>query len=570
MRKILRINLDKKTFEMESMPAQYAKLGGRGLSSTIICTEVPPKSDPLGKENKLVLAPGILAGTKVTCSGRLSIGLKSPLTNTVKEANAGGELAGQIVKLGIHTVIIEGTAAELTLLKIDKTGVTFESATSLQGVGNYECLETLKKKHGEKSGVISIGPAGEMKLTAAAIAVSTKDEHLRFAARGGVGAVMGAKNLKAILVNDEGGKAVEIADKNALKESAKALSKGILSHPLAEGLKALGSPLLLNMIDAMGALSTKNFSQGRFEKAGQISGETLVGLTSTRPNSKPAHACMSGCVIQCSNVLTDEKGELICSSIEFETLALLGSNCMIDDLEKIVELNRVCNDIGLDTMDVGGALGVAMEEGVLPWGDADSALALLNEIKTGGEKGIMIGNGAQFTGNKLGAKRIPTVKGQSLAAYDPRALKGTGTTYATSTMGADHTCGNALPSPTMPDYDPVAPTGQADISRFLQGYFAAIDSLGMCLFASLPLLDIPDVKQLLIDCTAAVLGEKLDENYLEQLGESVVKVERGFNLNAGFASIDDRLPDFFTKEKLPGADTTFDVSEAELDSVHTG
>ncbi len=568
MRKILRINLDNQTSELESMPADYAKLGGRGLSSTIISREVPPKADPLGKDNKIVLAPGILAGTKVTCTGRLSIGMKSPLTNTVKEANAGGELANQIAKLGIHAVIIEGTASSPTLLKIGNKGVEFESAENLKGVGTYECLEILKKQFGDKCGVISIGPAGEMKLKAAAIAVSTKDEHLRFAARGGVGAVMGAKNLKAVIVDEKGSKAVEVADKKALNESAKALSKGILSHPLSEGLKALGSPLLVNMIDSMGALSTKNFSQGRFDKANDISGETLVGLTSTRPNSKPAHACMTGCVIQCSNVLTDEKGELICSSIEFETLGLLGSNCLIDDVEKVAELNRVCNDLGLDTMDVGGALGVAMDEGVIPWGDADAALALLNEIPDGGEKGVMIGHGAQFTGEKLGAKRVPTVKGQALAAYDPRALKGTGTTYATATMGADHTCGNALPSPTMPDYSPVSPTGQADISRFLQGYFAAVDSLGLCLFASLPLLDIPEVKQHLIDCTAAVLGEELSEQYIEELGGEVVKAERGFNLSAGFTKIDDRLPDFFTKEVLPGLDTTFDVSEDDLDSVH--
>ncbi len=568
MRKILRINLDNETYEMESMPIEYAKLGGRGLSSTIISAEVPPKSDPLSKENKIVLAPGILAGTKITCSGRLSIGMKSPLTNTIKEANAGGELAGQIVKLGIHAVIIEGSASSLTLLKIDKKGVTFSSAEELKGAGNYACLETLKKEHGDKCGVISIGPAGEMKLTAAAIATSTKDSHLRFAARGGVGAVMGSKNLKAIVVNDAGGSAVTIADKKALTESIKAFSKGLLSHPLSEGLKALGTPLLVNVVDSVSALSTKNFSQGRFEKAGQISGETLVGLTSTRPNSQPSHACMSGCVIQCSNVLTDEKGDLICSSIEFETIALLGSNCMIDNIEMVVEMNRACNDIGLDTMEVGAALAVAMEEGVLPWGDAETALSLINEIRTGGEKGIMLGNGVQFTGEKLGAKRIPAVKRQCLSGYDPRALKGTGTTYATATMGADHTCGNALPGPGMPDYNPVASTGQADISRFLQGYFAAIDSLGLCLFASLPMLDIPEVKQLLIDCTSAVLGEKLDEQYMEQLGGAIVSTERGFNLNAGFTSIDDRLPEFFTKEKLPGIDTTFDVSNEDLDSVH--
>jgi len=568
MKKILRINLEKSTQQLESVPENYAGLGGRALSSKIIGAEVAPQCDPLAAENKLVLAPGLLAGTTVLCSGRLSIGTKSPLTDGIKEANAGGALAGQLAKLGLQAIIIEGRAGKSTVLKIDKKGVTFKAAGTLKGKGVYHCLDALKTEYGEDVGIIAIGPAGEMKLKAAAIAVSTRDFHPRFAARGGVGAVMGAKNLKAIVVEDVKGGKVDVADKTRLNEAAKALSKGVMSHPLMGALKDLGTPVLVNMINSMGALCTQNFSQGKFEGAAKISGETLAGLTNQRPNSKPAHACMKGCTVQCSNILTDEKGKLICASIEFETLALIGSNCMIDDIEMVAKINYACNDVGLDTMDIGGALAVAMEGGMLAWGDGKAVRNLVKSIPKGDEKALMIGNGRQFTGEKLGVKRIPTVKRQCLAAYDPRGLKGTGVTYATAPMGADHTCGNVLPSPTQPDYNPQAATGQAGPSQFLQKYFAAIDSLGLCLFPSLAILDIPELMPHLVGCVSAVTGHSLPENYVDQLGLSVNRTERTFNRAAGFTRVDDRLPDFFVKEKLPGLETTFDVSTAELDSVH--
>ncbi len=568
MKKILRINLSTQAFNFEEVSPQYSQLGGRGLSSSIVSAEVPAKCDALGENNKIVLAPGILSGTNVICSGRLSIGTKSPLTDTIKESNAGGAVAAQLARLGFHAVIIEGCASESTLMAITKDGVTFNQAASLQTKGNYECLEILRKEHGDDVGIISIGPAGEMQLKASAIAVSTRDHHLRFAARGGVGAVMGSKNLKAIVINDAGGPGVTPANKAQLDEAAAALAKGVLSHPLIGGLKGLGTPVLVNMINSTGALPTKNFSQGTFESAEKLSGEHLAEIIAKRPNAKASHACMKGCVIHCSNVLTDEKGDLVCASIEYETLALLGSNCMIGDVEDVARLNHACNDLGLDTMDVGGAIAVAMEAGKIPWGDTEAALALINSIYDGQTAGKMIGNGAQFTGETLGVKRIPTVKKQCLSGYDPRVLKGTGVTYATSPMGADHTCGNALPSPANPDYNPGASTGQAPVSKFLQGYFAAIDSLGLCLFASLPILDIPELKQHIIDCASAVLGQELDEQYVEQLGESVNQTERKFNTEAGFTKDDDRLPEFFTKEPLPDNNAIFDVSEEELDSVY--
>jgi len=233
----------------------------------------------------------------------------------------------------------------------------------------------------------------------------------------------------------------------------------------------------------------------------------------------------------------------------------------------IAKINRACNDIGVDTMDVGAAISLAMEADILKMGDAEGALALVNEIREGSDNGLMIGNGCQVTGDTLGSKRIPCVKGQALAAYDPRGLKGTGTTYATSAMGADHTVGNAIPNP-LSQYDPSSPDGQAEMSSFLQIYHAAIDSLGLCLFASLPALDFADLQGHIVQSVAAIAGETPDVDYIKQLGIATLKAEREFNTKAGFTKEDDRLPQFFKEEPLLPSGNVFDVSDENLDKVN--
>lgn len=567
MKRLLRIDLSNSQWKYEDVPAAYANLGGRGLTSKIVSEEVPPKCDPLGKENKLVFAPGILAATAAPNNSRLSVGGKSPLTGTIKEANAGGAAAQKLARLRIQGIVIEGAAPAMTVVKVTKDGVTFIPGEAFKGMGNYGLIEKVRADHGESVAIISIGPGGERLLKAASVSVTSPDFKIRMASRGGMGAVMGSKNLKAVIVDDSGAPGVEAADAAKLKEAAADLTKGILAHPLMEGLKVLGTPLLVNMINGAGCLPTKNYSMGQFEGAATISGEYMAESQSKRPNSQATHRCMTGCVISCSNVYTDENGKEIVSGLEYETLGLMGSNCMISSLDDIARMNRLCNDLGLDTMDVGAALAVAMEAGLLPWGDGKAAYGLIEEAGRGTERGLMIANGCLFTGNKLDVKRIPTVKGQSLAAYDPRVLKGTGVTYATCPMGADHTAGNALPSPTNPEYNPAAPTGQGPVSAFLQWYFAAIDSLGLCLFASLPLLDTPDLMKHLIACATAVTGETPDENYLMNLGVSVLTSEKRFNELAGFTPKDDRLPKFFAHEQLPPSGLVFDVPEEEIDSA---
>ena len=566
--KVLRVNLTKGDMVFEDVKPEYKALGGRGLTSKIIADEVDPGCDSLGQGNKLIFAPGIMAGTVFPNNGRLSVGAKSPLTGTIKESNMGGAVGQYLAKLGIKAIIVEGVSDSFVYLKVSKEGVEIIQADGLVGRGNLDTIEILKKKYGEKNSILSIGQAGEKGLLASAISGTTPDFFPRMAARGGLGAVMGSKKLKAVVIDGSGTDGIEIADPDGLKAASKALSKGIMQHPLIPAFENLGTAFLVNMINELGALPTKNFSRGRFDGAAKISGEHMAEVLSKRPNAKMKHRCMAGCLLSCSNVYTNEAGVVVTSGLEYETLGLVGSNCMIDDLDIIAEIDKLCDDYGVDTMDVGDALAVAMEAGRIPWGDGKAALQWVKEIGTEGENGKLIGNGCRVTGETLGVKRIPVVKGQSISSYDPRVLKGTGVTYASSTMGADHTCGNALPSPANPDYNPSAPTGQGPVSKFLQAFFAAIDSLGMCLFASLPMLDMPELQKDLVAAVSAKLGESLSEDYLMELGTMVMRVERAFNEAAGFSEKDDRLPDFFYEEKLDTNGSVFDVPQEEIDAVY--
>lgn len=569
MAKLLRINLSTLTATAEEVPEAYRKFGGRGLTSCIVEKEVPATCDPLGAENKLVFAPGILGGTSVPCSGRLSVGAKSPMTKGIKEANTGGAMAQALAKLGFKAVVFEGRAQKPTSVRLSKDGAAFADASNLAGLGSYAILDQLRKENGEKVCFAWTGPAGDMKLTAASIMFTTPDSHIRVAARGGIGAVMGSKNLKSVVVDDAGASPVEIKDRDKLKKNVSAITKVVLANHFAQGLRTMGTPQIVMSTQTAGALPTKNFSMGQFDGAETLSGEYMEQLLKRRPNAETVHHCMTGCILSCSNVYTDEKGEFIVSGIEYETIALIGSNCLISDLDMVARINRACNDAGVDTMDIGSALAVAMEGGLLKWGDGAAALKLVEEIIQGTENGKMIGSGVKVTGEKLGVKRVPHVKGQGLSGYDPRILKGTGVTFATSPQGADHTAGIVLPGPHDPTYVPVDSTGQAKRSRFMQTWMAMVDSMGLCMMLGMPIMEEgKGLDQNLINCVSALTGEELGANYLLELGAEVLRIETKFNKAAGLTSADDRLPKFFSEEKFgPGA-LVFDVSAEEIDTVH--
>ena len=567
MTDLLNVDLTRGVVAREPLDADHEYLGGHALTSAIVDRDVHPEADPLGPGNVLVFAAGIFAGTSVPNGGRLSVGGKSPLTGGIKEANSGGSAARTLAELGLRGMRVSGQAGELSVLVVTADGGKLIPAPELKGLGSFETVDRLWAQYGDDVSLICTGPAGEMGVRASAVLVTTSDHHMRAAARGGLGAVMGSKNLKAILIDGAGGPGVKVADPVALKEASKALAQGIHAHPAMAALEALGSAFLVNVTQSMGCLATKNFSAGAWESAPAITGERMAEIISARPKGTTKHSCMKGCIINCSQVYTDDEGEVITSGIEFETLGLIGSNCQIDDLDAIARLDHLCDDLGLDTMEVGAAMGVAMEGGLLEWGDGEGAYALLSRLVDGDESARMLADGCVATGRRLGVKRVPAVKGQSFAAYDPRVLKGTGTTYITSPQGADHTCGNALPSPANPGYDAGSAEGQTQISQFLQCYFAAIDSLGMCLFATLPALDMPELQGEFVKAAAAITGQELPEDYLIAMGDRVVRREREFNRRAGFTEKDDRPPAFIVEEAVLPSGNRYDVAEADLDAM---
>lgn len=553
-----------------------SNFGGRGLTSAIVSKEVPATTHALGANNKLVFAPGLLSGTSAANSGRLSVGAKSPLTGGIKESNVGGNGALKLARLGIRGLVIEGKAeaGKLFYLLIDADGVTLHPADDLKGLGNYDTVEKLKAKHGEKAGVISIGPAGEMKMGAASIAVTdTKGRPSRHAGRGGLGAVMGSKGLKAIVLDDKDGKSVSYHNKEAFKEAAGIFRDALQAHPVTKtggGLATFGTNTLVGIINGAGAFPTRNFSEGQFEGAEKISGEELYKVIKER-GGETTHSACSNCIIQCSNVFVDKDKNYVTSGLEYETVWANGANCGIDDLDSIARVDRLCDDFGLDTIEIGCAVAVAMAGGLKEFGDAKGAIELIEEVGKGTPLGRIIGNGAAMTGQAFGVEDVPVVKRQSMPAYDPRGVKGVGVTYATTPMGADHTAGYAVAANIMRIggfVDPLKPEGQAELSRNFQVTTAVLDSMGLCTFVSFAILDNPGGLAAIHQMANALYGWEMDADDVTKYGQGVITGEIAFNRAAGFTKKDDRLPDFFKEKKLKPHDVVFDVSDDDLDGVH--
>lgn len=553
----------------------YAGLGGRGLTSAIVSGEVPPLCHPLGGENKLVIAPGLLSGTAGAMTGRLSIGTKSPLTGGIKEANSGGQAAQVLARLGYAAIVIEGKPGDDTLYKvfINKDGVRITPDNSLKTLPNYDLVERMKEEFGNKIACISIGPAGEMKMSAASIAVTDMElRPTRHAGRGGVGAVMGAKGIKVIVLDDEGMGMRTAADPEKFKEANKRFVDGLRKHPVTgQGLPAYGTNVLTNILNEAGGYPTYNFKQGRFDGAHQISGETQAETENQRGGAGSAtHGCHRGCVIRCSGTYYDKDGHYLTKQPEYETVWAHGGNCGICDLDAIAKLDFMDDNYGLDTIEMGVTIGVAMEAGLIKFGDAEGAIRLMEEVGKGTPLGRILGNGAAVTGKVFGVERVPVVKGQGLPAYDPRAVQGIGVTYATSPMGADHTAGYAVTANILKvggSVDPLKPEGQIALSRDLQIATAAIDSTGMCLFIAFALLDQPDTFQAMLDMINAFHGLNMTAEDVVALGKKILSMERNFNARAGFTAQHDRLPRFFKTEAIAPHNVTFDVKDEDLDQV---
>lgn len=566
--KIFRVNMTDLTTSVETVPAAWAGHGGRGLTSTIVAAEVEPTCHPLGPKNKLVFAPGLLSGTVAANSGRLSVGAKSPLTGTIKEANAGGTAAQLLARAGCKALIVEGQPKEdkWYSLMVTPEGVTIKEETELIGKGNFAVVDTLATRLAGKIGIISIGPAGEQRMAAANISIKDPDGGVRSNGRGGLGAVMGAKKIKFIAIDPKDGK-VEIADPEKFREANKNFAKALVDHPVSQALGQYGTNVLVNIINESGGLPTKNFTLGQFAGHESISGETMHDLIVKR-GGKPKHNCHPGCVIQCSQVYNDANGKKLTSGFEYESIWAMGADCCVDNLDHIAMADKLMDDIGVDTIETSVAMGVAMEAGVLPFGDGLGVCRILEEeIAKGTALGRIIGNGAGSVGKAFGLTRVPVVKNQAIPAYDPRAIKGIGITYATSTQGADHTMGYTIATNILGvggKVDPLTKEGQVELSRNLQIATAAIDSTGMCLFIAFAALDNKECLPALIELINARFGLSLTGDDVVNLGKYILKTERAFNQAAGFTEADDRLPDFFYSEPLPPHNLTFDFTDKEI------
>ncbi len=565
--KLLRVDMSLLSVASEPVPLVYEYLGGRGLIAKLLLEEIPPACESLGPDNKLIFAPGFLGGAGVTTAGRLSIGAKSPLTKGIKEANAGGSAGDTLGKLGIKAIVVENQPEkdQIYLLHITQKSAELSEAEYLRGLGTYATSRQLQEQHGENCTVISIGQAGEFLLTGAGIACTGEGtQRANYAARGGLGAVMGSKGLKAIVIDKAPAGPFPYADSELFRTASKRFAGEILANPKVGpkgGTHTYGTSAITGAVNEMGSLPTRNFSTGSFESATSLRGEQLRETILAR-SGQIGKRCMPGCVIACRNDYVNEVGDSIVATLQYETIALIGSNLGLGNLDDVACLNYMCNDFGLDTIETGAALGVAIEAGLAEFGDFESIAALLKQVGEGTVLGRVIGSGAVVTGRVLGIQRVPAVLGQAMPGYDPRSLKGNGVTYATSPQGADHTAGNAFGARN--EVNPLGIDGQKELSLKLQLISAMLDNTGLCLFARPPVISDP---QLMVDMLNGIHGWDWTPEDLDQANRDVLRTELEFNRRAGITAADYRIPEYMRREPLAPHNTTFDVPDSELDAI---
>ena len=564
---MLRIDMKDSQIRWEPVPKEYEQLGGRALIAKLLLNEVPPACDALGPHNKLIFTPGLLGGAIVATAGRLSVGAKSPLTRGSKEANAGGTGGDSLGKLGIKAIVFEnqGKPKQFQTLVIDGDSAELVPANDVVGMGTYATSDKLWERFGADSTVICIGQAGEYLMTGAGIATTgDRDQRSNHAARGGLGAVMGSKGLKAIVIKKPLGRTPKLVNEELFRKASKAFAQELIQSPKlgTKGSQHLyGTASIVGAVNEMGSMPTRNFSDGKFEHAAELRGEKIRELVLAR-EGKVGTRCMPGCVIACRNLFPDASGKPIVGTVQYETIALVGSNLGIGNLDDVATLNYMCNDFGLDTIETGAALGVALEAGLAKFGDIQGIVGLLKQVGEGTVIGRMLGCGATVTGRLLGIRRVPTCLNQAMPGYDPRTLKGNGVTYATSPQGADHTAGNAFGARA--EVPPLGTAGQKELSLKLQIIAAMLDSTGLCLFARPPIISKP---QLMIDMINGIYGWGWTLEDYDRFNRDVLRTELEFNRRAGITQSDYRIPEYMREEPLPPHNAVFDVPDSDLDTV---
>jgi aldehyde:ferredoxin oxidoreductase len=549
MRTYYDIQLTDRTITKRELEGEAIVKAGRYLIAKTLLESGAATVDPLSPQNPLIFSAGPFAGTSFSNANRTSVGCKSPLTGGVKEANGGGTFSYGLGQQKIAGFTLLGASKSWVVIHFKKDGgIEFDDAGPYMGKGNFEANDMLHARYGKKVTIALCGPVGEYEGLLAGIAFSDKDGRpARLAARGGVGAVMGAKKVKAIVVDlDKIPPFHEPKKVNAgIKEYAKMLqADGMVQNFYAK----IGTMGMADVQNQMGGLPVRNFSAGRL--ADLSAGETFkmggdyIGQLNTGRGGEQTHACMPGCVIQCSNVYHDASGKEVVSPVEYETLGLLGTNCGITDPDDLAQLNYVANDLGVDTIELGATLAVLMEAGLGAFGDVKFMTDCLVEIHKGSEKGRLWAQGTARVGEHYKVARVPVIKKQAISAYDPRVVEATGISMMATAQGADHTAGN-LPRLKTREMDLESLVSQ---SLLHQTRVAANDSLGLCIFGMS--VTNPNTEWLANTINAAH-GTSMTPAFFEALGRDALRMEKEFNRQAGFTEKDDELPAFFYTEALP-------------------
>ena len=549
MRTYFEIDLSGRTITKRTLQGEEIVRAGRYLIARTLLERGAATVDPLSPANPLIFSAGPFAGTSFSNANRTSVGCKSPLTGGIKEANGGGTFSYALGQLGISGFTLSGAASDWVVLHVRKGGgIDFDDGAPYLGKGNIQAAEMLHARYGKKVAIGLCGPVGEYGGLIAGIAFSDKDRRpSRLAARGGVGAVMGAKRVKAVVLDLD--RIPPFHDSRKVTAAIKDYAKMLQADGIVENFYAkLGTMGMADVQNHMGGLPVRNFSAGRLADTGAGErfklGADYIGPLNTSRGGEQTHACMPGCVIQCSNVYHDASGKEVVSPVEYETLGLLGSNCGLTEPDDLAQLNFICNDLGVDTIETGATLAVLMEAGLGTFGDAKFMADALGEIARGTEQGRLWAQGTARVGAHYDVRRTPVIKRQAISAYDPRVVEATGITMMVTAQGADHTAGN-LPRLKTREMDLDTLLGQ---SLLQQTRVAANDSLGLCIFGQS--VTNPNTEFLATAINAAH-GTSLTKEFFEALGGETLRLEREFNRQAGFTERDDELPQFFYEETLP-------------------
>jgi aldehyde:ferredoxin oxidoreductase len=558
---ILRINTATGKIKKEAFDSTEYLLGGRTLSSRLVSREVPPTCEPLGRHNKLFFCNGVLSGTTVSSSDRLSIGGKSPLTGGIKESNAGGIVGVRMSQQGLRCIALEDAPQEdagWKIVVIGKEKTELIDGEFLAGKGVYEKSDLLNDRFGVKAGCITIGPTGEQLLYATGIACS--DPHgvcSRYAGRGGLGAVMASKKIIAMVILNDGESKPEFKDQDAFKAGTKKIVQLLKENPVSTLFTKYGTAAMVDICQALKVLPTKNFRHGVLEGAEKINAQAMYDIIKERGGEgQNQHACMHPCAIQCSNVYPDRDGKLLCSPIEYETMALMGSNLCVTDLDAIATMNRIANDAGVDTLDVGAAIGVAMEAGLAEFGDTTAAVNLMEEVRELTPLGRILASGCKIAAQVLGVRHAPHVLGQAIPAYEPRGTKGMAMTYLSSPMGADHTFGF-----TLRDEDvPTSKEGKVALSKKFQVIGSRMDAMGMCNFVR---YSVRDDMTPLLDLIKFRYGVHISDVEFDDIVKETLKIEHQFNSDAGIGAWEYRFTETFYETAQPETGEVMDITDEE-------